>query len=1121
MDIATLGIKIDNSQIRAAGADLNALGTTGERVQSKLAGAFGALGAALGIASLLRKVVDESVAAQAATAQLEAALRSNGGAAGYTAAQLQEMAAGLQATTAYSDDAIVAAQALLLSFHSIQGVTFERTTRAMLDLAARMGGDLSGAALQLGKALESPATGMTQLKRAGIIFSDAQERVIKDLADTGRLAEAQAVMLSALEVKMGGAAVAARQTLGGALQALHNDFGDMFEATTKETGALISFINMLGGAARVVTAHRDVVIALAYALGGVALAAGAASLAMTAAPLVAFGTALSAAATQAVFLSRVLVGLAADVGFRAALPIAISNLTAFAGGIGAAAGAALAAAAPLLALGAMFGTLVYAIMQARTEMKLWQQEVDGAARDALVKQAFDFRRQFGEQRAQEVYPTVFPSKSAAKLKEETDAEHARAIAAQEMITALRQEADLFGKSAEQARLYKIATSDLTDAEKALAVVQANRITAAERLAAAREAEWQEIDQSIRRLEAEVDARQAAIKAVAELAAAIKVARKEAGNETNTALLDQLKAVKEAAESAKNAEKTGGSDTGKAIADDWERTSRAIVAAGQALGSFNEGTALTLQNLISVVSQAEQIATTLATAGGKVASGDWLALVASAAGLLSSLFGGGESPEAKRAREVTQANTEAIRKNTEQRSFAQDASGNALTAAAAAVKALLAVPSVNGGSFGTGLFGPRGGLNTATVDTILAGLGTNLHDLKAQADALGITLNTQTGQTFIDSLKQLDLLLKQSALVAFADTFSGKLKALEASWRAFNVTDPLTKLTQQLKVAGDIGTITHDAQGRLIRTAGTGSSAINAASAGLDLATTAGRNQLTANLQALFRQLQAGALSASQLGGLTAQEFLDQLTGLIDLVRQAEDAARARERGLQDLEVRRLRAIKQDTAADAMAFALAQQREYEDAVLAGADATTLATLAEVQRAEAIAHATEALDGAITTLREFIGALKLDSNLSALSPTQRLEEARQQYEAILAQAQAGDAAAAGKIPDAARAFLEASRAVNASGPRYAADFARVVAETDAVASMFEGMRDTATLQLEATRTVADNTGKLVEGHAETLAVLSEGFTQMIGKQTDMEAAIEELIAQTKLGNEGKLL
>lgn len=1115
MDIATLGIKIDNSQIRAAGADLNALGTTGERVQSKLAGAFGALGAALGVASLLRKVVDESVAAQAATAQLEAALRSNGGAAGYTAAQLQEMAAGLQATTAYSDDAIVAAQALLLSFHSIQGVTFERTTRAMLDLAARMGGDLSGAALQLGKALESPATGMTQLKRAGIIFSDAQERVIKDLADTGRLAEAQAVMLSALEVKMGGAAVAARQTLGGALQALHNDFGDMFEATTKETGALISFINMLGGAARVVTAHRDVVIALAYALGGVALAAGAASLAMTAAPLVAFGTALSAAATQAVFLSRVLVGLAADVGFRAALPIAISNLTAFAGGIGAAAGAALAAAAPLLVLAAGFGTLVVAIMRARTEMQLWQQEVDGAARDALVKQAFDFRRQFGEQRAQEVYPTVFPSKSAAKLKEETDAEHARAIAAQEMITALRQEADLFGKSAEQARLYKIATSDLTDAEKALAVVQANRITAAERLAAAREAEWQEIDQSIRKLEAEVDARQAAIKAVAELAAAIKVARKEAGNADNSAVLAQLNEIKDAAEFAKRAEKTGVSDTSiedavasaRLLSDQINQAVSGALQLGDAFGAVDASTA----KVLTTVTQIATAANTMAKALKANSFTDAFSAGLSIAGGLASLFGGGGGPSAadRERADLQERNTEAIERLTKvMGEFGLNITGDEFVKAQAALTQLLATPASRIAEAAQASVLRRGG----------SLFGLSLFDLQDLADQLHTTFDINNLRMSFEALNEA---IAATELTQFAQTFAGKMQALNAQFAIFNTRDPLARLIEQLKVAGDIGVITHDAQGRLIRTAGTGSSAINAASAGLDLATTAGRNQLTANLQALFRQLQAGALSASQLGGLTAQEFLDQLTGLIDLVRQAEDAARARERGLQDLEVRRLRAIKQDTAADAMAFALAQQREYEDAVLAGADATTLATLAEVQRAEAIAHATEALDGAIATLREFIGALKLDSNLSALSPTQRLEEARQQYEAILAQAQAGDAAAAGKIPDAARAFLEASRAVNASGPRYAADFARVVAETDAVASMFEGMRDTATLQLEATRTVADNTGKLVEGHAETLAVLSEGFTQMIGKQTDMEAAIEELIAQTKLGNEGKLL
>lgn len=122
-------------------------------------------------------------------------------------------------------------QSQLLTFTKIGGDVVPRATEAILDLATKMGGDLKGAAVQVGKALNDPIKGIAMLSKVSVQFSDEQQRVITALVETGRLAEAQTVILSELETQFGGSARAARDTFGGAITALHNAFGDLLEGS--------------------------------------------------------------------------------------------------------------------------------------------------------------------------------------------------------------------------------------------------------------------------------------------------------------------------------------------------------------------------------------------------------------------------------------------------------------------------------------------------------------------------------------------------------------------------------------------------------------------------------------------------------------------------------------------------------------------------------------------------------------------------------------------------------------------------------------------------------------------------------------------------------------------------
>tara|TARA_R100000654_G_scaffold13510_4_gene29359 strand:- start:370 stop:2307 length:1938 start_codon:yes stop_codon:yes gene_type:complete len=165
-----------------------------------------------------------------AIAQVEAGLRSTGATVGFTSKQLQQMAAGLQKKTLFGDEVILKdATAQLLTFTNITGTQFERTQMAALDLATRLDGDLKGASIQLGKALNDPVANLSALSRSGIQFSEEQKATIKTLAETNRLADAQTLILDELEKQYGGSAEAAAQAGAGGIIQLKNELGDLME----------------------------------------------------------------------------------------------------------------------------------------------------------------------------------------------------------------------------------------------------------------------------------------------------------------------------------------------------------------------------------------------------------------------------------------------------------------------------------------------------------------------------------------------------------------------------------------------------------------------------------------------------------------------------------------------------------------------------------------------------------------------------------------------------------------------------------------------------------------------------------------------------------------------------
>lgn len=170
--------------------------------------------------------VKAAVESKQAGGQVEAALKSMGDKAGRTSAQLEALASKQMRQSLYDDDDILRkVTANLLTFGNVATEQFDRAQQAAIDISARMGTDLQGAAIMVGKALNDPAKGLAALRRVGIQFTEQQQEQIKAMAAAGNAAGAQRVMLAELERQFGGSAKAMREAdPAAAMQQSWNDF---------------------------------------------------------------------------------------------------------------------------------------------------------------------------------------------------------------------------------------------------------------------------------------------------------------------------------------------------------------------------------------------------------------------------------------------------------------------------------------------------------------------------------------------------------------------------------------------------------------------------------------------------------------------------------------------------------------------------------------------------------------------------------------------------------------------------------------------------------------------------------------------------------------------------------
>lgn len=232
-------------EARRSSRDWAGLGSGLDTLRRQVVGVVGAYLSLRTVGTIVRGVIAQTREQNDAVAQLEARLRSTENVIGLTSEQLQRMAAGFANVSTFTDQAIISAQSVLLTYTQIGQETFPRALQAALDFATAMRVDVARAAETVGRALGEPTRAANALREQGFTFTGEQLALIRSLEQTGRVAEAQAIILEELELAYGGAAEAARNTLGGALQSLRNAFGELLEGGGGDVSSVTDALNDL------------------------------------------------------------------------------------------------------------------------------------------------------------------------------------------------------------------------------------------------------------------------------------------------------------------------------------------------------------------------------------------------------------------------------------------------------------------------------------------------------------------------------------------------------------------------------------------------------------------------------------------------------------------------------------------------------------------------------------------------------------------------------------------------------------------------------------------------------------------------------------------------------------
>lgn len=201
------------SGLRKAAGQTNTFGSLSTKAFNLVKGAM--LGLTLASIRYIPVLANMGAESRKADIQLRFMLENMNGISAATDKTVKRMAAyadEVNKATGIDDEQVKAVQRKLLVFKTLRdtadelGGTFDRATAAAIDLAAGGFGTMETNAIKLGRVLQDPTKNLTALSRAGITFTEVEKRKITRLQESGRLLEAQNIVLKSIEDRVMGLA---------------------------------------------------------------------------------------------------------------------------------------------------------------------------------------------------------------------------------------------------------------------------------------------------------------------------------------------------------------------------------------------------------------------------------------------------------------------------------------------------------------------------------------------------------------------------------------------------------------------------------------------------------------------------------------------------------------------------------------------------------------------------------------------------------------------------------------------------------------------------------------------------------------------------------------------------
>jgi hypothetical protein len=173
-----------------------------------------------------------------AKTQLDNALQNRS--VGFSLKELTEQAEDYSHKWIFSKEQIMSAQLALTNFKNLQGQTFKQAEELAVNIASKKGLPLQDVINAVGRGLSDPEHAARLLRPMGVAFTDAQNKMLKSLVETGHVAKAQQVIFEALNSTYKGSADAAAQTAEG-MKAIA---GHGFEEFKEKIGGIIDEVEI-------------------------------------------------------------------------------------------------------------------------------------------------------------------------------------------------------------------------------------------------------------------------------------------------------------------------------------------------------------------------------------------------------------------------------------------------------------------------------------------------------------------------------------------------------------------------------------------------------------------------------------------------------------------------------------------------------------------------------------------------------------------------------------------------------------------------------------------------------------------------------------------------------------